>query len=190
MENYTGIDIVHEYSIEGSIYIDHGFVVLKDSSSTRRVPLNDLRGYKGTKTIDELESLSGMAVNDVYAVTDSGTLVNADGSVLVIAPGDLVQYNGSKWNLLIRLVNYVPFEKFKSTVEMLTAAIASAFADEHAYTREHIEETCDTGNPHNVKVLADAIEAETAAREASILRIAPPSAAGAGEVIFYRGNLV
>lgn len=156
--SYSGIDIVHEYSIDGSVYIDHGFVVLKDSSGVSRVPLNDLRGFKGEKSIDELESLSGMVANDTYAVTDSGTLVNADGSALVITHGDLVQYDGSKWVLLIRLTDYVSFEKFKDTVEMLTAAIASAFAAEHAYTREHIEETWESGNPHNINaIIADGL---------------------------------
>lgn len=156
--SYSGIDIVHEYSIDGSVYIDHGFVVLKDSSGTTRVPLNDLRGFKGEKSIADLEALSGMSVNDVYAVLDSGTLVNPDGTALVIVKGDLVQYDGTKWVLMIRLTNYVSFEKFKDTVEMLTAAIASAFAAEHAYTREHIEETWESGNPHNINaIIADGL---------------------------------
>ena len=156
--SYSGIDIVHEYSIDGSVYIDHGFVVLKDSSGTARVPLNDLRGFKGEKSIADLEALSGMSVNDVYAVSDSGTLVNSDGTALVIVKGDLVQYDGTKWVLMIRLTNYVSFEKFKDTVEMLTAAIASAFAAEHAYTREHIEETWESGNPHNINaIIADGL---------------------------------
>lgn len=155
---YSGIDIVHEYSIEGSVYIDHGFVVLKDSSGVSRVPLNDLRGFKGEKTVEELESLSGMSVNDVYAISDSGTLVNSDGTALILVKGDLVQYDGTKWVLMIRLTNYVSFEKFKDTVEMLTAAIASAFAAEHAYTREHIEETWERGNPHNINaIIADGL---------------------------------
>lgn len=155
---YSGIDIVHEYSIDGSVYIDHGFVVLKDSSGVSRVPLNALRGFKGEKTVEELESLSGMSVNDVYAVSDSGTLVNSDGTALIMVKGDLVQYDGSKWVLLIRLTNYVSFEKFKDAVEMLTAAIASAFAAEHAYTREHIEETWESGNPHNINaIIADGL---------------------------------
>lgn len=155
---YSGIDIVHEYGIDGSVYIDHGFVVLKDSSGISRVPLNDLRGFKGEKTVEELESLSGMSVNDVYAISDSGTLVNSDGTALIIVKGDLVQYDGSKWVLLIRLTAYVSFEKFKDTVEMLTAAIASAFAAEHAYTREHIEETWESGNPHNINaIIADGL---------------------------------
>lgn len=37
---------------------------------------------------------------------------------------------------------------------------------------------------------ADAIAAEIAAREAAVLRIAPPESAGTGEVIFYRGELI
>jgi len=50
-------------------------------------------------------------------------------------------------------------------------------------------------NNHNVDVSAHediraAIAAETAAREAAVLRIAPPEYAGTGEVIFYRGELV
>lgn len=156
--SFSGIDIVHEYSIDGSNYIDHGFVVLKDSSGTTRVPLNDLQGFKGVKTVEELEYLAGMSVNDVYAVSDSGTLVNPDGTALVIVKGDLVQYDGTKWVLMIRLTNYVSFEKFKDTVEMLTAAIASAFAAEHAYTREHIEETWESGNPHNINaIIADGL---------------------------------
>ena len=156
--SYSGIDIVHVYSIDGSNYIDHGFVVLKDSSGTTRVPLNNLQGFKGVKSVEELESLSGMSVNDVYAASNSGTLVNNDGTALVIVKGDLVQYDGSKWVLLIRLTNYVPFEKFTETIEMLTAAIASAFAAEHAYTREHIEETWESGNPHNINaIIADGL---------------------------------
>jgi len=177
--SFSGIDIVHEYSIDGSNYIDHGFVVLKDSSGTTRVPLNDLQGFKGVKTVEELEYLAGMSVNDVYAVSDSGTLVNPDGTALVIVKGDLVQYDGTKWVLMIRLTNYVSFEKFKDTVEMLTAAIASAFAAEHAYTREHRE---DFNNPH--RVTAEQVGAESAE---DALRI-DPSYHESHVLRFYRRN--
>ena len=147
MENYTGFDIVHEYSLDGSAYKDHSFVVLKDSSGTNRVPLNNLQGFKGELSVAGLESLTGMVTGDVYAMTDDGTFVNPDGSALVIVRGDFVQYDGSKWNLLIRLSNYVSLDNFRDVVEFLTAAIANAFANVHAYARGHIE---DTGNPHSV----------------------------------------
>lgn len=55
-------------------------------------------------------------------------------------------------------------------------------AESHPDIREEIAR----GDKEN----ADAIAAETAAREAAVLRIAPPESAGTGEVIFYRGELV
>ena len=211
-ENYTGIDIVHEYTISGTEYIDNGYVVLKDSTGSIRVPLNDLHGFKGIIEIEQLESLSSMTSGDIYAISDSGTFVNIDGTALVITHGDMVQYNGMVWSLLIRLTDYVSFERFNDAIIALTSAIDSAFSVEHAYAREHIENRV---NPHNVT--AEQIKAvrydtdsqgltdvqkenartnigaiSEASVDANVLRIADPTNphVGTNEMLFYRGTLV
>jgi len=62
--------------------------------------------YKGSKTVLQINALTGMVTGDVYNVSDSGTLT---GGVVVVA-GDNVAWNGSGWDKLagdIDLSDYV-----------------------------------------------------------------------------------
>ena len=62
--------------------------------------------YKASKTVSEINALTGMVTGDVYNVLDSGTLTI--GSVVVKA-GDNVVWNGSAWDKLaadVDLSNY------------------------------------------------------------------------------------
>lgn len=64
--------------------------------------------------------------------------------------------------------------------------VSSAVEDERAALEAHKD---DHNNPH--QVTAEQVGAVDAAYvDAHVLKIAPPEAAGAGEVIFYRGQLL
>lgn len=68
----------------------------------------------------------------------------------------------------------------------LIAKIKKGDADERTALEAH---KADHNNPHNVT--AEQVGAVDAAYvDAHVLKIAPPEAAGAGEVIFYRGQLL
>ena len=71
-------------------------------------------------------------------------------------------------------------------MQKLIAKVKKGDADERAALEAH---KADHNNPHNVT--AEQIGAVDAAYvDAHVLKIAPPEAAGAGEVIFYRGQLL
>lgn len=53
--------------------------------------------YKATKTVSEINSLTGQVIGDVYNVSNSGTLTA--GNVSVVA-GDNVAWNGTEWDKL------------------------------------------------------------------------------------------
>ena len=53
--------------------------------------------YRGSKTVAQINALTGMAEGDVYNVTDSGTIT--EGSFDVIA-GDNIAWTGSAWDKL------------------------------------------------------------------------------------------
>lgn len=143
----NGIDVVHEYRIVGTEYVDNGYVVLHDGSSTRRVPLNDLAGFKGTLSVEDIEALTGMVDGDIYAASDGGTLMNGDGTVLLVSVGDMLRWDGTRWELFVRLVDYVSTDKLNDAVRTLTAAINSAFANVLSNLESHKE---DYDNPHHV----------------------------------------
>lgn len=58
--------------------------------------------YKGTKTVAQINALSGQTTGDVYNVSDSGTLT--DGNVDVVA-GDNVAWDGTKWDKLAGVID-------------------------------------------------------------------------------------
>lgn len=71
-------------------------------------------------------------------------------------------------------------------MQKLIAKVKKGDADERAALDAHKD---DHNNPHNVT--AEQIGAVDATYvDAHVLKIAPPEAAGAGEVIFYRGQLL
>lgn len=71
-------------------------------------------------------------------------------------------------------------------LQKLIAKIKKGDADNADALEEH---KADNNNPHNVT--AEQVGAVDAAYvDAHVLKIAPPEAAGAGEVIFYRGQLL
>lgn len=71
-------------------------------------------------------------------------------------------------------------------LQKLIAKVKKGDADERTALEAH---KADRNNPHNVT--AEQIGAVDAAYvDAHVLKIAPPEAAGAGEVIFYRGTLL
>lgn len=65
--------------------------------------------YKGTKTVAELNALTGQVIGDVYNVSDAGTL-NA-GNVQVIA-GDNVAWTGTEWD---KLANDIDWSEYNET---------------------------------------------------------------------------
>lgn len=71
-------------------------------------------------------------------------------------------------------------------LQKLIAKVKKGDADERAVLEAH---KADHDNPHNVTAeQIGAVDAEYV--DAHVLKIAPPEAAGAGEVIFYRGRLL
>lgn len=64
--------------------------------------------YKGSKTVAQINALTGMTNGDVYNVSDSGTITT--GGVVVVA-GDNVAWDGTSWDKLagtIDLSGFVP----------------------------------------------------------------------------------
>lgn len=66
--------------------------------------------YKGTKTVAEINALTGLQVGDVYNVSDSGTLTA--GNIQVRA-GDNVAWTGTAWDKLAEDIDWSAYdEKF------------------------------------------------------------------------------
>ena len=74
-----------------------GTLATQSYVQTQIAALGNVFKYKGTKTVSELNALTGQQIGDTYNVSDSGTL-NA-GNVEVIA-GDNVAWNGTAWDKL------------------------------------------------------------------------------------------
>ena len=79
--------------------------------------------YKGSKTVAEINALTGMSAGDVYNITDSGTITT--GSVSVIA-GDNIAWTGSVWDKLAGSVD-------------LSGYLTKIQSDEK-YTEYHLED--------------------------------------------------
>ncbi len=65
--------------------------------------LGTVLNYKGTKTVAELNALTGQVAGDVYNVSDSGTLTS--GSVEVIAGDNVVWTSNNVWDKLAGTVD-------------------------------------------------------------------------------------
>lgn len=145
---------------------------------------------KGSATVAELNAmpLDQREDGDIWAVKDSGLLVNPEGEPLAVTAGDLVMWAGDTWSRIFHLdlTGY-------ATVEQLNAAVATEKSQREAADAA-LQNAINThagrtDNPHNVT--AEQVGAVDAAYvDAHVLKIAPPEAAGAGEVIFYRGQLL
>lgn len=156
---------------------------------------------KGSATVAELNAmpLDQRTDGDIWAVKDSGLLVNPEGEPLAVTAGDLVMWAGDTWSRIFHLdlTGYATVEQLNAAVAALTAAINDAVATEKAQREvadAALQNAIDThagrtDNPHNVTAeQIGAVDAEYV--DAHVLKIAPPEAAGAGEVIFYRGQLL
>ena len=156
---------------------------------------------KGSATVAELNAmpLDQRTDGDIWAVKDSGLLVNPEGEPLAVTAGDLVMWAGDTWSRIFHLdlTGYATVEQLNAAVAALTAAINDAVATEKAQREAAdaaLQNSIDThagrtDNPHNVTAeQIGAVDAEYV--DAHVLKIAPPEAAGAGEVIFYRGQLL
>ena len=128
---------------------------------------------KGSATVAELNAmpLGQRTDGDIWAVKDSGLLVNPHGEPLAVTAGDLVMWAGDTWSRIFHLdlTGYATVEQLNAAVASLTAAINDAVATEKAQreaadaTEKAQREAADaalqnaidihagrTDNPHNV----------------------------------------
>lgn len=128
---------------------------------------------KGSATVAELNAvpLDQRTDGDIWAVKDSGLLVNPEGEPLAVTAGDLVMWVGDTWSRIFHLdlTGYATVEQLNAAVGALTAAINDAVATEKAQreaadtTEKSQRESADaalqnainthagrTDNPHNV----------------------------------------
>lgn len=128
---------------------------------------------KGSATVAELNAmpLDQRTDGDIWAVKDSGLLVNPEGEPLAVTAGDLVMWAGDTWSRIFHLdlTGYATVEQLNAAVAALTAAINEAVATEKAQreaadaTEKSQRESADaalqnainthagrTDNPHNV----------------------------------------
>ena len=91
---------------------------------------------KGSATVAELNAmpLDQRTDGDIWAVKDSGLLVNPDGEPLTVTAGDLVMWAGDTWSRIFHLdlTGYATVEQLNAAVAALTAAINDAVATEKA----------------------------------------------------------
>lgn len=160
---------------------------------------------KGSATVAELNAmpLDQRTDGDIWAVKDSGLLVNPDGEPLAVTAGDLVMWAGDTWSRIFHLdlTGYATVEQLNAAIAALTAAINDAVATEKAQreaadaTEKAQRESADaamqnainthagrTDNPHDVT--AEQVGAYT--KQETEDRI---SDAISGEVGGWLGNL-
>lgn len=91
---------------------------------------------KGSATVAELNAIpiDQLADGDIWAVKDSGFLVNPHGEPLAVTAGDLVMWAGDTWSRIFHLdlTGYATVEQLNATVLSLTAAINESVATEKA----------------------------------------------------------
>ena len=117
---------------------------------------------KGSATAAELNAmpLDQRTDGDIWAVKDSGLLVNPEGEPIAVTAGDLVMWAGDTWSRIFHLdlTGYATVEQLNAAVAALTAAINDAVATEKAH-RESADAALQnainthagrTDNPHNV----------------------------------------
>ena len=117
---------------------------------------------KGSATVAELNAmpLDQRTDGDIWAVKDSGPLVNPEGKPLAVTAGDLVMWAGNTWSRIFHLdlTGYATVEQLNAAVAALTAAINGAVATEKAQREAAdaaLQNSIDThagrtDNPHNV----------------------------------------
>lgn len=117
---------------------------------------------KGSATVAELNAvpLDQRTDGDIWAVKDSGLLVNPDGEPLAVTAGDLVMWAGDTWSRIFHLdlTGYATVEQLNAAVLSLTTAINDAVATEKAQREAAdaaLQNSIDThagrtDNPHNV----------------------------------------
>lgn len=117
---------------------------------------------KGSATVAELNAIpiDQRADGDIWAVKDSGFLVNPHGEPLAVTAGDLVMWVGDTWSRIFHLdlTGYATVEQLNAAVLSLTTVINDAVATEKAQ-REAADAALQnaisthagrTDNPHQV----------------------------------------
>lgn len=89
---------------------------------------------KGSATVAELNTvpIDQRTDGDIWAVKDSGFLVNPQGEPLAVTAGDLVMWAGDTWYRIFHLdlTGYATVEQLNAAVLSLTAAINESVAEE------------------------------------------------------------
>lgn len=89
---------------------------------------------KGSATVAELNAIpiDQRADGDIWAVKDSGFLVNPHGEPLAVTAGDLVMWAGDTWSRIFHLdlTGYATVEQLNAAVFSLTTAINESVATE------------------------------------------------------------
>ena len=126
---------------------------------------------KGSATVSQINSLQDKAEGDVWGVKDSGYVVNPGQDPLSVSAGDLIVWNGEKWEIFLHLdlSGYVTEDRLNIVVSSLSAALASEAAA-RASADTALGERID--NEASARASADAtlqgnIDAEASARESA-----------------------
>ena len=91
---------------------------------------------KCSATVAELNAIpiDKRVDGDIWAVKDSGFLVNPQGELLAVTAGDLVMWAGNTWSRIFHLdlTGYATVDQLNAAVLALTAAINESVATERA----------------------------------------------------------
>lgn len=98
----------------------------------------DVKGVATCAEISEMSASGGMSEGDMWGVSDSGSIVQPDGTFLNVSAGDLILFDGEKWGIFlhIELSAYATKAELQNAVNLLAQLISS-----HASR---------TDNPHQV----------------------------------------
>ncbi len=117
---------------------------------------------KGSATVIELNALplNERGDGDIWAVKDSGLLVNPYSDSLAVTAGDLVMWVGNAWSRIFHLdlTGYATVDQLSAAVLALTTAINDAVAAERTLREaadDALQNAIDThagrmDNPHQV----------------------------------------
>ena len=104
---------------------------------------------KGSATVIELNALplNERGDGDIWAVKDSGLLVNPYSDSLAVTAGDLVMWVGNAWSRIFHLdlTGYATVDQLSAAVLTLTTAINDAVAAERA-----LREAADTALQNSI----------------------------------------
>lgn len=106
----------------------------------------------GTATCDEINVLVGMSSGDVWAIKDSGIINNPYGMSLDVSAGDLIRFDGEKWELFfhLELTNYITSDVFDYSVKTLRDAIEINSNGIECLDESLGSHLNDSDNPHGV----------------------------------------